>query len=304
MPKIDIIIDTLKNFDSSSTLITKSLSTLLIILVLWLARSFLLKLVWKYREDVKEQYSWRKTSGYVAAFIGLLAIGRIWLEGFQSITTFLGLISAGIAIALKDIILNYSGWIFIILKQPFKLGDRIQVGGHCGDVIDISLFNFTLMEVATDPKPSQSTGRVLYLPNSMVWNSDIANSNEGFNFIWNEQVVTLTFESNWKKAKEIFTDIVNQDSKDTSEKARKMIRQASRKYLIFYSYLTPIVYTNVEPSGVTLTLRYLCNPKQRRVTEQRIWEAILDVVTENKDIDLAYQTIRVYQPMDNGSGSK
>src|SRR2546425_13182228 len=70
--------------------------------------------------------------------IGLLVIGRIWFAGFQSIATFLGLVSAGVAIALKDILVNLAGWVFLMWRRPFALGDRIQIGQHAGDVIDRS----------------------------------------------------------------------------------------------------------------------------------------------------------------------
>ena len=292
---MDFIKETLKElvYSERYSLMNKTLGSLLLILVVWLLRLFILRLVDTYSNNPKTKYSWRKYSGYITFLITLLFAGRIWFGGLESLTTFLGLISAGIAIALKDLILNYVGWVYIIFKQPFRVGDRIQVGSFSGDVIDISLFNFALMEIPTSDRARQSTGRVLYLPNSLVWNSDIANANEGFNYIWNELEILLTFESNWRKAKEKMTEIINEHSAEASKNAKRMLDRASKKHLIFYSYLTPIVYTSVMESGILLTIRYLCHPQRRRKSEEYLWEEMLDFFQAEKDIDFAYPTYRI-----------
>ena len=74
----------------------------------------------------------------------------------------------------------------------------------------------------------------------------------------------------------------------------KEFEAATRKFLLKYNKLTPIVYTNVLDSGVLLTIRYLCKPRQRRGTTESIWEAILRVFARHSDIDLAYPTTRFY----------
>ena len=76
--------------------------------------------------------------------------------------------------------------------------------------------------------------------------------------------------------------------------AAKEFEAATRKFLLKYDKLTPIVYTNVLDSGVLLTIRYLCKPRQRRGTTQSIWEAILRAFAKHPDIDLAYPTTRFY----------
>jgi small-conductance mechanosensitive channel len=105
----------------------------------------------------------------------------------------------------------------------------------------------------------------------------------------------ITFESDWHKAKKILSNIAHSTVEHLSEGAREQIRQAAAKYLIFYGALTPIVYTSVKASGVLLTIRYFVNPRQRRSTEQNIWESILDAFAKEPDIALAYPTTRFYR---------
>lgn len=80
-------------------------------------------------------------------FFGFIIIGRIWIVGFGSLTTFLGLLSAGLAIAVRDPVTYMSGWIYVLLRKPYKVGDRIQIGDEKGDVIDIRFLEFTILEI-------------------------------------------------------------------------------------------------------------------------------------------------------------
>ena len=268
--------------------------SLVISLVLWVLYSIIAKIVWRRTENVRIRYSWRKTSGYVVIILGVFLIGRLWFKGFQSIATYLGLLSAGIAIALKDVVSNFAGWLFIISRRPFSVGDRIQIGNHAGDVIDTRVFQFTLLEIGNWVNADQSTGRIIHIPNGMVLNEVLANYSKGFQYIWNEIPVLITFESNWKEAKKILQKIADKDAEQLSKAAEKRVKEASKKFMILYSRLTPIVYTSVQDSGVLLTIRYLCEPQRRRDSEQVIWEDILKEFTRNNDIDFAYPTRRFY----------
>lgn len=268
--------------------------SIIVIFLLSIIHFVIIKIVWRKTEDVHKRYYWRKITTYVLIGIGIFILGRLWFKGFQSIATYLGLLSAGIAIALKDVLTNFAGWIFILSRQPFKVGDRIQVGEHAGDVIDIRIFQFTLLEIGNWVASDQSTGRMINIPNGRVITDVLANYSKGFRYIWNELPVIITFESDWKKAKNILLKIANRHAEKFSKSVEKKIKEASQKYLIFYSKLTPIIYTNVQNNGVLLTIRYLCQPKQRRESEQAIWEDILQEFAKYNDIDFAYPTQRFY----------
>ena len=90
------------------------LESLLLIAVLVLARIAVLVIIWRRFPDVRVRYTWRKTTTYVAVGLVLVLVGRIWFAGVSSVATFLGLLSAGLAIALKDLVANLAGWAFIV----------------------------------------------------------------------------------------------------------------------------------------------------------------------------------------------
>jgi small-conductance mechanosensitive channel len=268
-----------------------SIVTIFIVLVL---RRVILRVLFQRFEDVRIRYRWRKTSAYIAFLFTILILGRVWFEGFQSIATFLGLVSAGVAIALKDLLVNLAGWIFILWRKPFEVGDRIQIGNQSGDVIDIRIFQFTLMEIGNWVDADQSTGRVIHVPNGKVFTEPQANYHKGFQYIWNEIPVLVTFESNWERAKAILQEIGIRHAEHLSPHAEERIREASRKFMIFYTKLSPTVYTTVKDCGVLLTIRYICEPRRRRDSEQEIWEDILKEFSKYEAIDFAYPTQRFY----------
>lgn len=283
----------------------KIFESVFVILIFLVLQKLIKKFAISKIQDIKVRYQWQRISLYIAVFIIIFALVNTWLQIFGSVGTFLGLISAGIAIALKDPLVNMVAWAFILIRQPFKVGDRVQIGKIAGDVIDIRLFQFSINEIGNWVDADQSTGRIVHIPNGIVFTEPQANYTAGFEYIWNEIPVLLTFESNWKKAKQLLTDIVNHHGIHLSSEAEKQIKAAAKRFLIFYSKLTPKVYTTVKDSGVMLTLRYMCNPRERRLTEELIWEDILNQFSKCHDIDFAYPTQRFYNNSDEGkSGTK
>jgi small-conductance mechanosensitive channel len=277
--------------------------SVLVILILWLFRFFIIHVVRKRTKDVRTRYQWQKTSTYITVGLGLLLIGRIWFEGIQSLATFLGLASAGVAIALKDVLADLAGWVFVMWRRPFEVGDRIQIGDNAGDVIDIRIFQFTLMEVGNWVDADQSTGRVIHIPNGLIFNTPQVNYTKGFQYIWDEIPVLITFESDWEKAKQLLMHIVEEHTEIMTEQAQRGIREASKKFMIYYSTLSPTVYTSVKDSGVNLTLRYLVEPRKRRTRQEILWEEILRAFAKESNIDLAYPTTRFYKNKEGEEGN-
>jgi len=254
--------------------------------------------------DVQRRYIVKKTLNYVLGFIFFGTTIVIWFGGLTGWSAYLGLVSAGLAIALQDPLVNLAGWIFISVRKPFVVGDRIEIGGHRGDVIDLRLFQFSLIEIGNWVDADQSTGRIIHVPNGWVFKQTTANYTAGFKFIWDEISVMVTFESDWRRAKEILSGVAAKHTVIKDEEASEEVRRASRKYMIFFQHLTPIVWTSVADSGVVLTMRYICEPRRRRGTETAIWEDILTAFGGENAVDFAYPTTRFYaNPTEGKAGA-
>jgi small-conductance mechanosensitive channel len=286
---MDKIIDFFKN--------PQIIQTVLTIGVGYIVRTIILKLIHKNIKDTKLYHKVKRIISYTYFTVIFIILFTIWTET-SSISTYLGLASAGLAIALKDLLINIAAWLFIMIRKPFVVGDRIEIKEQAGDVIDQRLFQFTVMEIGNWVSNDQSTGRLVHLPNSVVFTDPLANFTSGFDYIWSEVDVLLTFESDFKKAKKLFLDIAHKHGVTDEKQIQEKFKAASKKYMIFYKHLTPIVYTDVKDSGIMLSIRYLCNPYNRRNSIDKIWEDILDLTEAHKDIVLAYNTVRMIRNFD------
>lgn len=269
--------------------------TVLIILVLWVLNKLAVRLFSHGTvEEIRKQYHWRKTIEYTLFTIGVLVIGNLWISNFQFIVTFLGILSAGIAIALKEVFMNIAGWAYIYIRKPFDVGDRVQIGDVKGDVIDLRLFQFTLLEIGNWVDADQSTGRIVHVPNLKVFLEPQANYSQGFNYIWNEQTIFITLDSDYKKAKSVITEILHSLLLDEIASAEAEFKRARDKHLIVYNQFTPAVFIDITERGVQIAMRYLCNPRRRRMIHHAISESILERFSKEKDIRLAYPTTSIH----------
>jgi len=266
-----------------------------VIVILILVRWVVLSIVRRRIDDTSVWYRTRKLLSYSITLVGLVVLASIWLEA-SGIATYIGFLTAGLAIALSDVLKNLAGWLFIVTRRPFRVGDRVEIQGRKGDVVDIRAFRFSLLEVAGDRiAAEQSTGRLLHVPNGLVFTEGLANYTEGFSFIWYEIPVLVTFESNWEEAQRIIQRVVEELSPSKAEmRAMDQLRTTAEEYRISYTHLTPTVYLTVKDSGVLLTGRLLVDARRTRAVDQDAWKEILRAFAARPDIDLAYPTVRTY----------
>lgn len=274
--------------------VSKAVLTLTTIAIIFVVRALILRYIEANTEDHEAQYRARKIINYTATAIFLITIAFIWIDAFQNLPTYLGLVSAGVAIALADVLKNMAGWIFILSRRPFQVGDRIEVTNLSGDVVDIRLFRFTLMEVGGWVDAEQSTGRLVHVPNGVVFNQPVANYTEGFAYIWEETPILITFESDWKLAEQLVLEALEEQAPDVERTAGPRIRETARRYSIRIGALTPTVYVSVKDSGVLLTARFLVETRTRRGREDRVWRTVLDKFADAPSVELAYPTVRTY----------
>jgi len=280
---------------TSSPVFLQIVFSLVAIVVTYLITFTIVHIINNTVKDLKRKYTLRKFTAYIATFICILAIILIWIKSAASVTTIISVLAAGLTLALHQPITSIAGWLLILVRRPYETGDRIAIGDISGDVIDIRLFYTSLLEIGNWVDADQSTGRIIHCPNGKVFTQPIFNYTRGFEYIWNEIKIMVTFESNWKKAKDIILDIGSKDFMDLGDKVRGKIESMSKKYMIHYEKLTPIVWTNIVDFGVELTLRYMTEARKRRSTQDAICHDILEKFNKEPDIDFAYPTYRIYR---------
>ena len=240
----------------------------------------------RFIDEPHRRYRVSKLIGRIWGILTVTMILVIWSPQPSRLVTILSVIGAGLAIANREAILSLAGRLNIALRGPYVHGDRIEVNGVIGDVIDIRLIQTSLMEVGGWVHADQSTGRIVHIPNSWVLQFGVYNYTQGFSFIWNELAVTVTFDSDWEAAREILLSLAQETAAIVEQQVSKQILKMSREYLVHYSILTPFVYVRVAGDGICLNLRYLCEVRKRRGTEHALSASLLKAFREHGNITL------------------
>lgn len=231
-------------------------------------------------------YSAVRVIGNVTLGIGLIIL---WSDYVKSIMTLIGFMSAAFTIAIRDIIFNWFAGMYIKIHRPFKVEDRIEVNGIKGDVIEISLLGFDVLEVSNKDDFGQSTGVIVNFPNSSVFTTPIKNLTKSFKYVWNEIDVTVDIDSDIQKAKKALYKIVNEIDiiKSIPKKMKNQISEVNTSYRIYYNNYDPIIYTKIDGPRVILTVRYLIHPKKARYIMSTIYNKIYEA---NKRGDIVLYT--------------
>lgn len=271
----------------------RAVITLVALLIAFVIKRVVQHLVHRYVSDPARQYRTSKFIGRTAAILSILAVIIIWTPQQADLLTLLTVIGAGLAIAMREVLLSAFGWFHLLIRAPYKQGDRVEVKGVQGDVVDVRFLHTTLMETGGWVDADQSTGRLVHIPNSWIFQDAIYNYSQGFNFIWNEIPFTLTFRSDWKEAQNIMLDLASETAEIVERQVKKQLRDMSHEYLVHYSILTPFVYVRVVENGIRLTLRYLCEVRKRRGTAHALTVQILQSFQDAGTIELAYPMVGV-----------
>ena len=273
----------------------KYIASGIIIVVIFIVSLILEKIVNKKIKNANLRHLSRKWIQYGRIFIIILILLFTWLKDPTSITTVIGFTSAGLALALHPVFMNIAGWFLIIIKKPISIGDRIEYKSIKGDVIDIQMFYTLILEVGNWVDGDQSTGRVVSIPNGKIFTENYFSTTIGFNGIWNEIKILITFDSNKDKAKKIIMDIANElVEEDVLKTIRREQVKMSQKYAIKPGKVTPITYFTIQPSGVQIELRYITLARNRRGIKTRLSESIYEAIHEADDIEFAYPSQKLY----------
>lgn len=291
----DVVEEAIARLTPESALVRNLVISALVLAVLLGLRWIVVRFLHRQLDDPAQWYRARKLSTYVTAALVVLILGRLWIGGLDTIVTVLGVMAAGLAIALTDVVRNLAGGLYIALRHPLRIGDRVEIDGVAGDVVNVGTFGFNLLEIRNWVDADQSTGRILHVPNGLLFTTPMANFGAGFRWIWHEVTVPLTFASDWRRARDLLQAILEEHAPDVTESGvAEEVRRAARQFLITYTHLTPTVYVDADERGVRLQGRVLCDLRMRRDVNSRIWVDVLDAASREPAIELAYPPTRAY----------
>ena len=249
-------------------------------------------------QDHREQYRRRKFFTTIIAFAAGIVIVILWAHTLKQKGTMIGLIGAGLAIALKEPLLSIAGRLAIFTGHMYNAGDRIELQQMAGDVIDIGFFYTRMLEIGSWITADQYSGRILLIPNSMIFGTPILNYTQHLSLIWDEVVLPITFQSNMESATRILTDIGTQYTREFLQNAEHDLEQMRHQFLVPQLELKPVVYVKVTSNWLELTMRYVVDPKKRRPASSFIYTEVFKRVSKADDIQIASETmdLTVHRP--------
>ena len=211
----------------------------------------------------------------------------IWGDYIQNLMTLISVTSAAMTIALREIILNFFCGIYIKVKKPFQVEDRIEVKDIKGDVMNISSLNFEVLEISNKEEHGQSTGVIVTFPNSIVCSEPVRNLNKVFKYVWDELTVKVPIDCDLAKNKQELYKIVNNIEiiRNIPKKMKSQINDINTTNRVYFNKYDPTIYTKIVDDHIELTIRYLMHPKKGRFVESVIWNKILEAYKEG-NIDL------------------
>ncbi|MDR2099606.1 MAG: mechanosensitive ion channel family protein [Campylobacteraceae bacterium] len=260
--------------------------------------SFLLKIFSKRFMSANERsYIINKVINITSITIVVLILLFAYIENMTYLVAVLGFASAGIAIAMKDMFMNILGWTVITFGRSFSVGDRVKVCqnglSYVGDIVDISLMRMTLLEdvTLTTYLENRRAGRVVFIPNNFIFTTLISNyTHETLKTVWDGIYITISFDSNYKKAMYIIKEITKKYSKGYTEIARKQLNQLRQKYNLKNTNVEPKIFSFIEPHGLTIHIWYMTNSYAALALRSTLSGEIIDAINKEDDIVIAYPT--------------
>ena len=263
---------------------------------LYLVLKFLIEelLVGKLK-DYKTRYTVKKTTSILFLLLVTVFVIGIWIENTQAILVAYGLIAAGIAISLQDFFKGFTGGILILANNLYRVGDRIEVGGTYGDVMDIGILYTTLMETRGWVKGDQASGRIISMPNSLVLSNSVMNYTKDHSFLWEEITIPVTFDSNWESIIEPILLSVREYTSGLTRQASKEIAKIGEKYYLPKRDVEPAVYVTFDESFIKISVRYVTEAKKRRFHADNLYRLILKEASAHKDVKIAQTQIESWK---------
>jgi small-conductance mechanosensitive channel len=241
----------------------------------------------------KEDYRRQRLLSTFVVVIGAIIIVALWSRLFQHTSTFLGLIGAGLAVALREPLLSIAGRIAIFVGHMYTAGDRIEINKMSGDVIDVGFFYTRMMEIGNWIGGDQYSGRMIQFANAQVFGTAVFNYTRNFAYVWDEIKLPVTYGSDIQEARDLLKSAGGEYTREFMAGAEAQIEKMERVFRVPRFEVEPVVYMKVTDNWIELTLRYLVDPHKRRAASSYIFETIFKEIKQRDNIEIASSTMNL-----------
>lgn len=291
------------NFDIDALLYNPSMgkiaAILMGLLVIWVLIQFAQRALFPKIKDNESRYRAKKISTFFGVVFTVILIAIVFSDKLGGLTVALGVAGAGIAFALQEVIASFAGWLAIMFGGFFKTGDRVQIGGITGDVMDIGVLRTTIMETGQWVDGDLYNGRIVLIANSFVFKEPVFNYSGDFPFLWDEIKLPIQYGSNYDKTRELLQTVGNEVVGGLSQTSMNSWQTLQSKYRLEDAQTEPMVSLIATDNWVEFTLRYVVTYNKRRAIKTALFTRLLnEVATTNGEIKFASATFQLVEAPD------
>lgn len=270
---LDLVLD-------NTSILGRWVTTAVILAVALLADVLGGRLATRRRDDAYERYYARKLVRYAVTGMTLVVLAVYWRPAGGQVLAVLGFAAAGVAFALQELIGALAGWFNILSGRIFRVGDRIQMGGVRGDVIDITPLRTKIMEMGSGSddqawvRGRQYTGRIVTVSNKATFTEPVFNYSTVFEYIWEELTVPVAYRDDWREAERILlAEVVAVSS---SEGAQQAIQEMTRRYPVARVDVEPRVFVRATDNWNELSARFVVPVRSARRVKDDVTRRVLE----------------------------
>ncbi|MBV9007997.1 MAG: mechanosensitive ion channel [Verrucomicrobia bacterium] len=252
----------------------------LVIVLRWVLRGLARLFVRGNTELWRARFWTHQAISVLCALLIALGIISIWFNDPTRLATVMGLVTAGVAIALQKVITALAGYFVILRGNTFSVGDRIVMGDVRGDVVALGFIQTTIMEMGQPPavqsaspamwvQSRQFTGRIATISNSEIFNKPVYNYTREFPYIWDEIHLPITYKADRAKAESILLESANRHALNQQKIGDEAVRRLRERYQVDPIDLDPSVYYRLTSNSLELRLRFIVHDHGvRRIKDQ------------------------------------
>lgn len=277
---------------------TRLAQSIVVLAVMYFAVKIIQKTLKKHIQNSNARYQARKAIGFIGYTLAVLAIMLIYNYKFSNLTLALGLAGAGIAFALQEIIVSFAGFLAILFGNFYKIGDRIQLGGIKGDVVDIGILRTTIMEMGDWVAGDLYNGKMVRVANSFIFKKPVYNYSGEFPFLWDEITIPIRHGCNRELAKKMILDAVSETVQSYTASTKTQWQKLTEDLYVENAQIDPMITMAFDENWMTFTARYVVDFKKRRTTKDLLYNKIMDALDKHPEIQLASSGMEITH-MDN-----
>ena len=257
------------NADNGTKLLLSVIFIAVVLAVSWGLRSLAGLLVGRSKSAAIQTRFWtRQGISLLTAVVLILGILSIWFNDPTRLATAFGLVSAGLAFALQQVVTSIAGYFVILRGNTFTVGDRITMGGVRGDVMQLGFIQTTIMEMGQPPSVQgadpamwvhsrQFTGRIVTVSNSTIFSEPVFNYTRDFPFIWEEMVIPITYTADRTRAEAIMLEAARLHATEADAMAAEKKDELQQRFGVEPIELSPRVYYRITDNWLELTVRFV-----------------------------------------------